>query len=407
MDIRQLHTEDLRYSVPAVHPRLAVIKASADQRPGLVLAGQATASAIVVDRTDTEAAVAADARRRQEAHARAVAAQQAQLDAATANLDEAEAHEAEAEDLWAAAAQAVATFDQLAAEVTHADARRERAWTDRRSALHEMVEAVDQLERVQDQRRQAASALKEAEARSRDTRHPGAVAHTRQAGVDPAAEQLQAHIVALHAALDKAEEERQAQATATQEELVLAMTAVSASDTTMADLWERLGQFVTEELLSRWGHGHPEPGMIAEQRTVMVAAEEATERVRSHAAAAAMVARHHRDDEAGLLDALDGPGAEPSRVLDALRIWLAGIAAAHATTGPEPAPVILDDPFAQLEPVVRTGLIETLAGLSARTQLLYLTDQVDVLAWAISLPDDIGRIDHVVTASLPVLALTE
>jgi hypothetical protein len=384
MDIRQLHTEDHRYSVPAVHPRLAVIKASAVQRPGLVRAAQATASAVVVNRTDTDAAVAADARRRQEAHARAVAAQQAQLDAASANLDEAEAHEAEAEDLWAASAQAVASFDQLATEVTHADARRERAWTDRRSALHEMVEAVDQLERVQEQRRQAASALKEAEARSRDTRHPGAV---RQAGVDPAAEQLQAHIVALHAALDKAEEERQAQATLAQEELVLAMTAVSASDTTMADLWERLGQFVTEELLSRWGHGHPEPGMIAEQRTVMVAAEEATERVRSHAAAAAMVARHHRDDEAGLLDALDGPGAEPSRVLDALRIWLAAIAAAHATTGPEPAPVILDDPFAQLDPVVRSGLIETLGGLSARTQLLYLTDQVDVLAWAISLPD--------------------
>ena len=125
-----------------------------------------------------------------------------------------------------------------------------------------------------------------------------------------------------------------------------AMEDVAAADGSMADIWGRLGQVVSEDLLGRWGRGHPEPGMMAEQRNVLLVAEAATERNLSRAANAAATAQGHHDDEAERLDELDGPAAEPARVLEALRAWLVTVAAAHASTGPAPAPVIFDDTFA-------------------------------------------------------------
>ncbi len=410
MDIRQLHTEDFGYSVPDVHPRLAVIKASAPQRAGLVAAGRVE-TAVVLGQTDADAVIAADGRRREAAHARAVAAQMGRLDAAASNLDRAAALGDEADNAHVAAVGGLAAFDLLSTDAVAADGRRDRAWTDRGQALRQLVGAVENLERVQLQRHQAAATLREAETRSRGARAtpssggpppgPGA---TRD---DQTAAQLLSQIVALHAALDNAEVDCQAKLTAAQEELLLVIACVTEAETTMDRIWDRLNQVVGEDLLGRWGRGHPEPGMMAEHRTVLVDLANRVDRDRSRAAAAVVAAERQRDEERQRLDELDGPGAEPARVLDALSAWLTDVTATHAATGPEPAPVILDDTFVGLDPPVRATLVDSLAGLSAHTQLLYLTDQLDVLAWAISLPHDIGGIDHVVTARRPALALTE
>jgi uncharacterized protein YhaN len=409
MNIGQLQTQDLRHSVPAVHPRLAVIKASAEQRRSLVDAARA-AGAVVVDHADAGAALDADARRRQIAHDRAVEAQRARLNAATTNFEQATLRDTKAQGTVTEANQAIAAFDDLATEAFEADARRGEAGPDRRGALQQLVDTLEKLERVQEQRRDAAATLKEAEAQVRTGPQPGPANGGSTNGDhrrDAATEQLQAHVTAVHAALDKAESASQSEVTAAEQRLISAMAEVTEADAAMTGIWERLAEVVDEALLNRWGHGHPEPGMIAEHRQGLITTKEAADWDRSSAAAALATATRHQADEARRLDELAGPGVDPGRAVDALGAWLFGITSAHASDSPAPAPVVLDDTLAELDPGTRASLLAALAGPSCDTQLIYLTEQVDVLAWAISLSHDIGGINHVLSLSRPVLALSD
>src|SRR5579859_982437 len=112
MNISRLQTRDFRYSVPSVHPRLAVIIASSDQRSALADAGR-EAEAVVLERSDADDALRADFDLRQAAHAVAVGAQQARLSAATAELQEAATRAGAAERVRAASSEALAAFDHL------------------------------------------------------------------------------------------------------------------------------------------------------------------------------------------------------------------------------------------------------------------------------------------------------
>jgi hypothetical protein len=402
MNIGKLHTTDSRYSVPAVHPRLAVIKASAEQRADLVSAARSS-EAVILDQSDVGDALATDLRRRQAAHALAVEAQEACLATANAFLEEAVAVEDEAISRRTGLTSAIAEFDLLAADAMQADRRRNEAWADRRRALQLLVDAADQLERVQIQRRGAASDLNEAQTHFRDVRQPGPA----DSDAADALAELQQHVSAVHRVLDAAETDQQAAARHAEHQLVSAMAGVSDADAAMAAIWARLGQTVADDLLGRWGHGHPEPGMIAEHREALVSSGASLDGDQTRAAAAVVGATGDRDAEALRLHELDGPDAEPARVLEAMRSWLATVADEHASGGPQPAPVVLDDAFAEIDPGVRGDLMTAVIAASARTQLLYMTDQVDVLAWAISLPDDIGGLDHVATSDRDVFALND
>jgi hypothetical protein len=402
MNIGKLHTSESRYSVPAVHPRLAAIKASAEQRADLVTSARSS-GAVIVGRGDVGEAMAADLRRREAAHKVAVEAQRARLSKALAYLEQAVALEEEAIGRRSGLTGAVADFDLLAADAMHADRRRNEAWADRRRALQLLVDAADQLEKVQVQRRGAAADLDEAQTQFRDIRPSGPAD-----GETPGAlAELQRHVSAVHAVLDKAESEQQAAARHAEQQLVSAIAGVADADAAMAAIWSRLSQTVAEDLIGRWGRGHPEAGMIAEHREALVSSGPSLEGAQSRAAATVVAATGDRDAEARRLDELDGPGAEPVRVLDAIRTWLASVVDGHADNSLAPAPVVLDNAFADTDPGVRAELMTYLIAASARTQLLYLTDQVDVLAWAISLPDDIGGLNHVATADRAVFALTD
>jgi hypothetical protein len=396
MNIGKLHSNDSRYSVPAVHPRLAVINASLDQRVDLIDAARG-AGAQVVDQADADAAVLAEKQRRQEAHDLAVAAQQDRLGVAAAELELAISGEREAAERKSALSGAIADFDVLAAEAMETDRRRNEAWADRRRAMQLMVEAVDQLERVQVQRRSAASNLNEAQTHFRDSNQP-----------DPpdALAELQMHVSAVHAALDKAETQRQSEARDAERQLVAAMADVGDADAAMAGIWSRLAENVAAELMGRWGHGHPEAGMIADHRETLVGSGPSLESDRARAASVVATASAHRDDEARRLEELDGADAEAAWVVDALRAWLTVTLDDQPEAGGQSAPLALDNAFAGIDAAARSSLMDELIAASARTQLLYLTDQVDVLAWAISLPHDIGGLDHVATAG-HVLALTD
>jgi hypothetical protein len=402
MNIEKLQGSDSRYSVPAVHPRLAVIKASPDQRADLVATARSS-EAVILDRADACAALASDRRRREVAHTLAVEAQSARLAAATTELVRAVDREDEAIGNRAALTGAIADFDVLAAEAIQTDGRRDEAWAARRRALALLVDAADQLERVQVQRRGAASDLNEAQSHFRDGPKPG---QPDGFAADALAE-LHAHVSAVHEALDKADTHQQAAARDAERQLVAAIAGVADADAAMEVIWSRLGETVADEVLGRWGHGHPEAGMIAEHREALVVLGATFEGDRIRAALAVVAATLNRDGEARRLVELDGPDAEPARVAHAMRAWLKAVVDDQAAGAPKALPLVLDDTFAEIDPTARHDLMDALVTESARTQLLYLTDQVDVLAWAIGLPDDIGGLDHVATADRPVFALTD
>lgn len=72
--------------------------------------------------------------------------------------------------------------------------------------------------------------------------------------------------------------------------------------------------------------------------------------------------------------------------------YLAGRLAVHRHVGPIGSlPLILDETFADVAPAARLGTLARLAEMSATVQIVYLTTDPDVVAWAATMPaDEVG-----------------
>jgi hypothetical protein len=86
-------------------------------------------------------------------------------------------------------------------------------------------------------------------------------------------------------------------------------------------------------------------------------------------------------DGSGTSLSADGSGSSLSA--DVEQVLLARLASARRV-GPrgEPVTVILDEPFAHIKGERKWSILDTIDRLSASVQLVYLTDDVDVLVWA-------------------------
>ena len=60
--------------------------------------------------------------------------------------------------------------------------------------------------------------------------------------------------------------------------------------------------------------------------------------------------------------------------------------------GKSDRPAVLDDPFTGYDDDQRAELLDVLASCAARRPVILLTDHLDTLGWAISLPDDVGAV---------------
>jgi hypothetical protein len=57
-------------------------------------------------------------------------------------------------------------------------------------------------------------------------------------------------------------------------------------------------------------------------------------------------------------------------------------------------PLVLDEPFALLDPSVTSAVLATLQRLAPAVQIIYLSDDADVVAWGEQLPREMGAVRH-------------
>jgi hypothetical protein len=74
---------------------------------------------------------------------------------------------------------------------------------------------------------------------------------------------------------------------------------------------------------------------------------------------------------------------------ESLEAYLSARLAVHRHVGPIGSlPIILEDTFADLDPAARVGGLTRLAEMSATVQVIYLTTDPEVVAWAATMPSD-------------------
>jgi hypothetical protein len=203
-----------------------------------------------------------------------------------------------------------------------------------------------------------------------------------------AAEQLRAQIAAVTEALERSEEEyheglAEAEAAVTAAEATLERATAAVSDAVRK--LRRISEALPPALRPR---SSDDPlGDLPRLREALASEVERAEVALTNATRDLEQARSDIDDTQAELDAhltvTPSPGIEPEDLLGAVGRML--------RTG-SPMVAVLDDPFDSLGDDPRMDLLAALAEHAAYHPTVLLTDHVDTLSWAISLPDDVGTV---------------
>lgn len=197
-----------------------------------------------------------------------------------------------------------------------------------------------------------------------------------------AAEQLRSQIEAVAATLAKAEQDAREALDEAAAVTAVADAALDQVTARLADLTRRVRDLLAELPADRRPEGEP-PTVLPELAAGLEALADQLDGEAAEAAAAREQAEAElervRGEAEGAAAALDGP--TPADHLDAVRSLL-------DTDG---AVLLLDDPFAAA-PVEAAEVQAALLSASQGRAVVLLTDDPDLLGWAIELPSEIGRV---------------
>jgi chromosome segregation ATPase len=202
-----------------------------------------------------------------------------------------------------------------------------------------------------------------------------------------AAEQLRAQIAAVTEALERSDEEyhsgvADAEAAATAAEASLERATAALTDAIRK--LRRIAEALPPAL-------RPKPsndplGELPLLRETLAGEVERAEVALGTANRDLERARAEIDDTQAELDAhltvVPAEGVEPDDLRNAVGEML----------GQSDRPAVLDDPFVDYDDKQRAELLDVLAACAARRPVILLTDHLDTLGWAISLPDDVGAV---------------
>lgn len=199
-----------------------------------------------------------------------------------------------------------------------------------------------------------------------------------------AAEQLRSQVEALAATLVRAEHDARGAVDRATEEALDAEAGLDRTQNAVADLARRARKLADDLPLTQRPSGDPLttlPALAAGLRghADCQSADIAT-------ADAEAVAATSKVDEAMVIAAAAGTGVEgpqPEDVEDGLQRLLMD----HATEV-----VVLDEPFVSVEVALRPRLLDVVRTSSGMGPLVLLTDDADILSWAIGLPADQGTV---------------
>ena len=236
-------------------------------------------------------------------------------------------------------------------------------------AARSLAAALGELDRILGQRHSASTSLEQAR-KSRDNRGVPEAVLQQAMNLQAALAKAEAD---KHEAVQQADDTSQAARAASRDALVTLETAHTALRSGMA--------LISSGAPDR-GPGVPLPGLVANYRDRLAAAVAATQAAEAHAKGVERAARNRLETERNDLDALDATGPVQLDAQATIAQWVSSDNFNHDDA------VFADDAFARFDPEGVAALVTSLAGRGC--QVIYLTEDAEVLGWAIGLPHEAG-----------------
>jgi hypothetical protein len=355
--------------VRGLHPAIAVVAASAVARAAAISAIVGSPGSQVVQAADVNAELERAAARAEEQHQKTVAEKRSLLASAQEAVSDALAVSTAAGRETATASADLEHFDQLARRLTAAEEGYETAVREDAEAARALATALGELDRILGQRHSASTSLEQAR-KARDS-----------LGVPSA---VIAQAMNLQAALAKAEAEkheavRHADASSARDR-VASRDALAEMEAAHAALRE--GMTLISTGAPDWGAGVPLPGLVANYRDQLASSLTAKQATEENARSVEAAARARFEQERQDLDALVGEGTPVLDPQETLAAWV------ESDRFNQDDAVFSDDAFGRFGVDAVAHLLTSLAGRGC--QVIYLTDDAEILSWAIGLPHEAG-----------------
>jgi hypothetical protein len=360
-----------------LHPVIAVVAAGAVARAAAISAVVSTKGCMTLHSSDVEnelkrAAIAAVERHeteREQKEARVAEAQHALQQAVDAGLKTSRQTTTAANDL--------SRFDELATSLAAAEEGYEAAVRADAEAARAVAAALGELDRILGQRHSASTSLDQARRSGDGHGVPEAVIHQ--------AMNLQAALAAAEAekrdAVQQADEVSQVTRVASRDALLAREAAHKAL---------RSGVSLISAGVPNWGPGMPLPGLLSNYRDSLATALATAGAAEAEAKDAERAARSYLEQEGHDLDVLVAAGPAEVDPRATIADWVSSDYFSRDDA------VFADEAFRRFGAEGTADLLSTLARRGC--QVIYLTEDSELLGWAIGLPHEAGGASTISTS---------
>jgi hypothetical protein len=360
-----------------LHPSIAVVAAGAVARAAAISAVVSTQGCIILDPSDVESELKRAAIAAIEQHENARDHKQAKVADAQFALQQAVDAGLRSSRETSTASNDLVRFDELSTRLGTAEEDYEVAVRADAEAARAVATALGELDHILGQRQSASTSLDQARKAADGQGVPEAVVHQ--------AMNLQAALAAAEAekrqAVQRADEIAQVTRVASRDALLAREAAHGAL---------RSGMSLISAGAPNWGPGMPLPGLLSNYRDSLANRLAAAEAAEAEAKNAEQAARSLLEQEGRDLDLL--AAKEPGEV-DARATIAAWVSSDHFSRDDA---VFADEAFGRFGAEGTAALLSNLAGRGC--QVIYLTDDPELLGWAIGLPHEAGGASTIATS---------
>ena len=369
MRFQELRDADGAMLAKGLHPAIAVVSANAVARAAAISTVPSAQGCKVLHAQDIDNELQRAAVLAVEQHQGAVEHKRTKTAEAEATLHEADDIASGASRDTSVANADLSRFDELATRLASAEEAYEGAVRADAEAARSVAAALGELDRILGQRHSASTSLEQAR-KSRDHRGVPEAVIQQAMNLQSALAKAEAD---KHDAVQQADEISQAARGASRD----ALLALEAAHTALS-----AGMALISSGAPDWGPGIPLPGLVANYRDRLAAAVATTQAAEAHANSVERAAKSRLDQERHDLDALVTAGPPTLEPQTTMTSW------ASSDHFNSEDVVFADEAFGRFGAEGVADLVTTLAARGC--QVIYLTEDPQVLGWAIGLPHETG-----------------
>ena len=355
--------------VQGLHPAISVVAANPAQRAAALAALEVAGGCRIIRTSDIDSELARASMAAASKHDADVEGKRGDVAAAERSLAETAGAAERALHVASAAAALLARFGELADRLASVEEGYQTAVRAEAEAARSLAATLGELDHVLEQRRIASASLDQARS-SRDNR--GVPEPVVQQAVSVQAALASAES-AKSQAVEQADDMYQGARAATREALGSLQSAHEALDEGLVSVSSDRPQ---------WGSGVPLPGLVANYRDHLAARLSVAQEAEHRAREAEVAARARLGSDQRELASLVEAGAAQPDPLEVALEWV------KAQQLPRDEAVAADDSFSRFGPEGVTALVTTFSAHGC--QVIYMTEDPSVLAWAIGLPSEAG-----------------